>query len=745
MTSKGSSEKKRKFSPLLHEILWTARRYWWLTLIGIASFSFVFFVVDNNTPQIFALCTYDTSLLLRVGAVLFGGFTAYVLFAFLWRKRESNLYLTLGISRPKLFAIRYLFGVVTILMALLLPIIFKYASEMRLLAPFTTDPHGIGAAETFRYSLCLVTLSLLGFTVASLISVLCGSFIGAVLCGGGVLAAPYCVLYSVQQLIFTFLHGSPLGASSDALYAVELPNLFTQGRKFALLTLLEEETAYHPLDEGTDVFKIFTVHDILDQLPLIELMLLWILTVGLALLAGYAFCRRPAEVSGKWTVHPVLSHVVAISVATVAAACVWLLNMPTVLGAILFFLVMAGAMYLLQALLSGRWKASLPSLSVMGGTATVTLVAIICLATGWFGYSAYLPEADDIASVSVSYNQNVHIMGNRNVSYWYSGQGGTTTSEQMGSNTYTLYSSGFVILYTDLPTLISEDDIETALTVHKAILEVGKPNFTKKPAEAQGDTVVPAEFYIIYTLKNGDTVTRYYPYLTLDTLETTLSCEDTEAFRNSVQENEVMILNDRVYEFGNTLFGNFETPALTSKQKSDLIQALLTDEAALTAADRYYLSDTPAEFIGVIRAVGTAGLENDYHSNNPHPSSKSNSTHYVTAAYKNTLAFMEENGLSYLFDTENTCRVTEVRIQRYVPRIPLVPLKTFAYVFFSCEDTLQFDANEDIITLDKSLWADYVENSVPMAFLSHPGTLVEINYETLDGDTRTVTRYLYGE
>lgn len=742
MTSKGSLAKKNKFKPLLHEILWTARRYWWLTLLGIAAFSFVFFVVENNDPRIFALSTHDSSTLLRVGAVLFGGFTAYVLFAFLWRKRESNLYMTIGISRRKLFAVRYLFGVVTILLSLLLPILLKYASEMRLLAPFTADPHGIGTAETLRYSLCLMTLSLLGFTVATLISVLCGSFMGAVLCGGGVLAAPYCVLYCVQRLIFTFLHGSPLGASSDASYAVELPNLFTQGRKFALLTLLEEETAYHPLHVDTDIFTVFTSRDVLEQIPFTELLILWILTVALALLAGYAFCRRPAEVSGKWTVHPVLSHVVAISVATMAA-CVWLLSIPTVAGVFLFFLIMAGAMYLLQALLSGRWKASLPSLSVMGGTVAVTLAVIICLATGWFGYSTYLPEAEDIASVTVSYNQNIRLMENRNVSYWYSGQGGTTTSEQMGDNTCSLYSSGFVVLYTDLPALTSEADIDTVLTVHKAILDGGKPDFTKKPAEVQGDTVVPAEFYIIYTLKNGDTVTRYYPYLTLDTLETTLACEDTEAFKSSAPENEVAISDDRSYEFGNTLFGCFEAPTLTSRQRADLIQALLTDEAALTVEDRYGFSDTPAEFVGVIRASGIAGLQNAYHTDNPHPATKTNSTHYVTTAYKNTLAFMEENGLSYLFGTEDTCRITGVRTQRYVPRIPLVPLRTFAYVFFSCEDTLQFDANYDIVTLGEELWADYVENSVPMAFLSRPGTLVEITYETSNGETRTVTRYRY--
>ena len=35
MTLKGSLEKKRRFNPLLHEILWTARRYWWVSAVGM--------------------------------------------------------------------------------------------------------------------------------------------------------------------------------------------------------------------------------------------------------------------------------------------------------------------------------------------------------------------------------------------------------------------------------------------------------------------------------------------------------------------------------------------------------------------------------------------------------------------------------------------------------------------------------------------------------------------------------------
>ena len=38
MTSKDSLAPKRKCRPLLHEILWTARRYWWVALVGFLLF-----------------------------------------------------------------------------------------------------------------------------------------------------------------------------------------------------------------------------------------------------------------------------------------------------------------------------------------------------------------------------------------------------------------------------------------------------------------------------------------------------------------------------------------------------------------------------------------------------------------------------------------------------------------------------------------------------------------------------------
>ena len=99
MTSKVSLDKKRKFHPLLHEILWTARRYWWVALVGFLlffAFTFVATSLEGNRPDEFALIMRDSEVALRIAGVVYGLFASFVLFSFLWSRRESITYLSVS-------------------------------------------------------------------------------------------------------------------------------------------------------------------------------------------------------------------------------------------------------------------------------------------------------------------------------------------------------------------------------------------------------------------------------------------------------------------------------------------------------------------------------------------------------------------------------------------------------------------------------------------------------------------------
>jgi hypothetical protein len=86
MTSKVSSAGKRKFTPLLHEILWTARRYWWVTVVGMMLFflsTYGWASMEYDNPDTFVLIGRDAEILPRIIGVLYGIFAAFCMFRFL--------------------------------------------------------------------------------------------------------------------------------------------------------------------------------------------------------------------------------------------------------------------------------------------------------------------------------------------------------------------------------------------------------------------------------------------------------------------------------------------------------------------------------------------------------------------------------------------------------------------------------------------------------------------------------------
>ena len=129
MTSKASLGQRNNFHPLLHEILWTLRRYWWISFTGMLLFSVFTFVgktLEGNEPEVFTLFLEDNEIAIRIAAVVFGIFAAFCTFRFLWSRKESILYLSVGAARGKQFILRYLFGFLSVVLGILVPFLITY-------------------------------------------------------------------------------------------------------------------------------------------------------------------------------------------------------------------------------------------------------------------------------------------------------------------------------------------------------------------------------------------------------------------------------------------------------------------------------------------------------------------------------------------------------------------------------------------------------------------------------------------
>ncbi len=765
MTSKDSLAVKRKFHPLLHEILWTARRYWWVAFVGMLLFSFFTFIgksLEGNETDTFTLIMENFELTIHIAAVVYGVFAAFCLFRFLWSKRESTLYLAVGTSRPKQFILRYLFGFVSTALGILVPFLITYCLEFKEVGD---DYFGLCAHYTTVFVVSLLLIALLTYTLCVLVSVLCGHFLSALLTAAGVLAAPYALLWGVQTMLGFYLFGTPLSTRllTDHLGA----GLFTMYEKqlyYARFSkLLLDRYAVIADSDGITLAERYKAE--MATLPVARTTLLFVLMAVLAVLAGFAYCRRPAEHAGKATVHPLLSHTVAIANALCVAALVLKLKAPaegalgTVILTALFILALMVAAALLRWILIRDLKGVVKHYPIPCGVGAVALVLTILLSTGWFGYSSYTPDPMDVQSVTVTYNQNVTLLrhlGQGSFSRGWADTNGATMSGFGDGETFYdfLYIYGFDLNENSLPVLTLSEDVEIVRSIHEAIIAEGRQTYTGKPSDGFTDTVVPVYYKITYTLKSGKTVARYYPYLTLTALEETVKAEDTWGIR----EESAASLADRgfiegnAFEFGDPFFADFTAVTLSEEDRKALAAAMDMDRALQTSNARYFSGEEEDRVIGIIRARMISGESTIFGT---HPHDRKYQTYYVTSAWENTLAFVREKGLDAYFTAEYT--VTDVRYQSYTPRFMLSSYGMGgSHVFFSCEDTVQiilpehFDRDDMVASVTRATdpvpaedWNAWLNASRPVALMTRPGRMVQIILTNEKGETKLVTRYIY--
>ena len=309
-----------------------------------------------------------------------------------------------------------------------------------------------------------------------------------------------------------------------------------------------------------------------------------------------------------------------------------------------------------------------------------------------------------------------------------------------------------------LPLVSESEDIRMIRDIHAAIIADGRQTYTEVSADTYGDTVIEAHYHMIYQLKNGKTVERYYPYLSLSTLETTMTVEDTYAYRSEFYEkhDDIFLTEGGVVELGDPLFSDFTTISLDEEEKKALLKALDTDVAYQTFEERYFNTGDPArdEVLGILRIRVTEGTRTD-----THPFDDTYETYYLTAAYRNTLAFLEERGYLGYFDNDYT--VTDVSIKRYLPRFYEGSGSGHcpSYVFFSCDNILQAVPDLDVKfgsgfqtrlenctdAVSPDEWEAYIQNSRSVALMTRPGVMVQILLTNARGEELLVTRYLYDE
>ncbi len=741
MASTASLQTKRRYAPVMHYILRMIRRYVWIMILaGLVYATFTCIgtqSIGQGGDLYFFLINPESIVPLHWSVVLFGLLTAFLLFGYLWNRRETNLYGVIAVSRTKQFLIRYLLGLAFNLLPLVVSLMASYVIDMK---RFSADPYGVCRHYTLVFILAICLVFWLAYTVSAIVAVLCGRFISAGLCAAGVLAAPYAVMLAAQSLMNTYLHGAPGGSMLDDSGIPWLNFMETVGQKPGLFTMLNDSIGEIRLYE-----KLFVEQKWADQylserpLPAVKFLLLAGLALGMTILAWWLFFRRKAEHAGQLYINPILSHATSLSFGVLVGALALRIVLPLERDAVLWLkgLIFLGALVVMtllaRLLLSREWRGLVRSLPTAGGAAAVVAAVILCLVAGGFGYASYIPATDEIASVQVTYNQNkTPYIDCR------AGSGGSVWRHQdkeiEGVNLKHYrdhYYSAFEIHWTQALILTSPEDIEVVRGIHRTIIEDGLRPRNECEAEVYGDSAVTANWCISYTLKSGKVVNRYYENLSLATLEATLEIDNTSFIQEKIQTLHADGFIDPAQEaiISDQMFQNPTILDLSDEEKTALFAAIDADYADLSIAQRYF--PAAADVLGVIYLSTTFESEitlspdtADKVETVPMAPDLDSDLYYITTAYTRTLAFLEEHDLMQYMTVPYT--VQAVLVQDYTPRHAGDCAMT--YQFRSVPNLNQLDGNHvaTITRLPEADWEATIAASVPTAMFTRPGRLILI-------------------
>ena len=784
--------KSRVFSPDKHYFQYVAKRYSWLALISLILIGyhtwagwFLFswdtvgagYIMSSTTGEYFfggnireivsfciINCDAELGMTLPYFSAIIAVLYALVIFSFLWKKNECYATLSFGVAPRKQFLIRYLFGAGLMTLCDAFSFGLSYAIHIEQVGGDTTG-------LTIPYSLCYfavyILLELCIYSIASLIAILSGRFIDYLISIGGILAAPYAIGNMLRHIFANFLQGSALGlARNDSILGSsqfeDFSTILTHSDKFGAFTAFDDVLYGRaiPANGDPNFLKETVIEAYREEfitLPWTPFFLMLAATLIATFFAYIFFVRRPAEYAGKAGIYPPVYITAAIFASIGISSFVGELALNRYLLLLLICAAFAVTFFIIVSVCKASIRACFEHYrSAIGGVSALLLCVMICF-FGAFGYSEYVPKADQIESAMINYIGNPLIYSGENLNIYTFGINAPYTVNDYGvlSGSVTNFSKlSFWTGWRALPEITNAGDIEAVREIHKYVIDSGmKTRGDCKPADNTSDSVIKCNFYIVYTLKDGSTVVRYYTYLTLDAIEKICSIETSKEF-------EDMYLNNRlgpeaaIYRSGITTFEAADEffadilplDMLTTEQNDALFEALVRDFLDLSYEDRYFSGD---RVLGVLRFAPSYSLGGDgtkfYLNNGRRPEDSDASTWYVTEKYTRTLGLLEEWGITGIFD--GTMEILDVQISEFDPYLngfnkdgngSLFLIQSYDYVLHTAHGA-------PMTALPESEWEDYVGRSRAIAATTRGGTFVQITYKNSSGETKIIDRLIPNE
>ena len=496
------------------------------------------------------------------------------------------------------------------------------------------------------------------------------------------------------------------------------------------------------------------------KLPWLPFFLALALTLIFAALACIFFIRRPAEYAGKAGIYPPVYVTSAILAAVGISSFVGELALNRYLLTLLIFAAFAIVFFILIAVYKASLKSSLGHFrSAIGGVSALLLCVLIC-AFGAFGYSDYIPETAEIESAVINYVGNRSLFsGNTSENMYFSGVTVFTPAadEEFShiSNSVSVFARlNWWLTVEEMPALTDKDDIEAVRDIHRYVIDSGmKTRGDCKLEKDVSDSAIQCNFYVVYTLKDGRRVERFYRYLTLDAIEKVCSIETCQGFKETYLDYRLDPDDSvyTVYKSGTTAFEAADEffsdivplDTLTTEQNDALFEALTYDFADLSYEDRYFSDD---KVLGIIRFAQSYKMAGDgtmvYFDGGRRPEDRDGCTWYITEKYARTLSLFESYGLTGIFDGKMTVtKVETIEFDPYLAGNNPTGYGSF-FVIQSFDNVIHTDKGALLTTVPEAEWDDYIGRSRAIAATTRGGTLVRITYTNSSGEHKVIDRLI---
>lgn len=700
MTSKASSPRgrramrapKRRHSIAAHDFAVSMRAVLPVMAIGLATFLVLIPLSTAIVPEtsIFNITYTHNQLKYRfmadglvpavLGAsVLQGIVLAAFSLRFLLAKRETTAFFSLAKSRGMLFDSRLAASAIAACVSIVIPMLVSLVENIVALGAID------GIFEQWLYVCAgLVLVTLVSFMLSAIGFLFAGTMPEALIFAVALITAMSDVCFGANAIMGRLLVGNAFGACYIGTSTEIASSLLESLAPINPVLFFYAPLASH---QAFSVLHPVYVPPACDW----TLVIGWLATtVALALACRLLMVHRAGEQAGMSGLAPAVNVAVAILAGIAAFGCMFSIlsgidaGISLACGFAAFLLAMLVLLYgPLRGTASPRRTLALCGISVAALSAFVVIIA-----TGGLGYSSRLPEPGSVSSVSVSY------AGSPN---YVSAEFDTATASK-GS-----------YYYNTMRAYTSADAISSVEDAQRMLISSGTSKLSGN-SDDWSKTVVPYDVVIRYKLDDGTEMDRYYSrasFSAIRQLAALDSGEDAAALDAAVIDGDLggfsqdeaagiqlspayqAYRNGTIY-LGDCRYAQSFVLNCGSEARAALLKALADDVAAQDFEDRYH---PQGSCLGVIMFTQNASTDEGAFSY-----ALENTVVYLTSSFKETLAWLDGNGLSQYIRDPGAGVVESMAVQKYDPYIgknAVVEPKSIYFMGYRAEGEASFIVTQD--------------------------------------------------